>query len=137
MFILQQPARLDEDAQTPTASSYGWLQVMYYKAIEIQWQGILNEVHPSYLFDETNNLNQRASSLYVGADVNVLNWHAAHHNYGEAPNFVDYADFEGALRRMYHRYNSAWSNSQYPNYESAVIGHAAAFLPTRTTALLH
>jgi len=136
-LVAQQDPRLDENAQTPTASSYGWLQPMYYKAIEIEWQGILGEVHPSYLFDETNNLNARASSLYVGSDINVLNWHAAHHNHGEAPSFADYAEFERALRRMYHRYNPAWSSPQFPNYETAVIVHAAAYVPTRSGALLH
>ncbi len=143
--VLANDPRLQEDAQTPTASSYGWLQVLYYNAVTlVSWTGIGREEHPAYLTDHDSALSNgavpltsHASSLYVGSEIDIINWHASFHNYGEFPNFANALAFEKALRVMYHRYNKRYSDPPLcPNYETCVINKSRAYLPARSWSIL-
>lgn len=63
------PGILDFTAQTPTASSYGLLQILYRTAIvDMAWQGISGARNPSLLFDTDANVAGGSGSLAVGTD---------------------------------------------------------------------
>lgn len=131
----------DVVAQTPTASSYGYLQTMYYLAIELQWNGLNGAKNPDYLFDKRQHILDETSSLWVGSQYNVRNWRDLFGSYGDAMSFSGPDVLETSLGRMYHRYNSRWRSAAgavpyYPNYESAIIDKAKHFLPVRSGDVL-
>lgn len=130
-------------AQTPMASSWGFLQIMYYVAIEdVKWQGLSGAKNPRYLFDNPTTIASEVSSLFAGSSFNVAHWHNLYGNFGDGMFFSDSHDFESKLRRMYNPYNPAWHSKPgavpyFDNYESAIIGRSQHFLPVRSGPVLN
>jgi hypothetical protein len=143
-FVKQYNNGIDQlsfNAQTTIASSYGLLQVMYQKAIEVNWNDangpLQPALNPALLMDTPDNLIQGDGSLNVGS-VEVLKGYVTASTGGAAgcsvaafdPSaFSKFDDFEAAWISGLKQYNCDWQNGAYG---TTVVNKAKSYKPTRT-----
>ncbi|HEY8166689.1 MAG TPA: hypothetical protein VIF83_14145 [Gemmatimonadaceae bacterium] len=120
---------LDFIAQTPTASSFGLMQVMWLEAKEIRfWNGVTvgalaNSKQPKYLFDRTSYVNVGGGSVQIGANIDASHWRG-----GTTSQFPTLEDFDDRINQMMTRYNPAW-RSGVMTYGDLVVNYADFYPP--------
>lgn len=121
-------------AQTPTAASFGLLQVMWEEATgDDYWTGVTvngtaNTHEPKYLFDRTEYVNIGGGSVQLGANKDASNWREGNHA------FTGLDNFEAALNTTIRRYNWAWiSDGQH--YGDFVITYSRGNAPAVPSAV--
>lgn len=111
-------------AQTPVASSYGLIQVLYTTAVQkenwLEGEGRGDERHPSYLFDPDTNLD-----LGVGYDADRSSCVTG----GASQNFPDRTSYEEALKKGFGAYNNGNCASPAKAYGQAVVSNAGQMMP--------
>jgi len=137
-------------AQTPTASSYGLLQVMYVLAIERQWAGVtlsngdLSKA-PKYLFDRDEYIAVGGGSMNLGTSVVARHFldsvrvsrrpcrrQQAPFTY---PNtFATPEEFEKFLGRAIRGYNCFLIHDGL-TYDESVLKHAKKYSPSQADAI--
>ncbi len=132
--VTTNPSLLDFTAQTPIASSYGLVQILYSTAIApMAWKGIDGAKNPSHLFDTPSNTAAGGGSLELGSGYLRRMFTKANPNVSVAnPTFGGASDFEAAFSRAFNRYNSG---KEAGAYGPKVMLNAAAFVPVPATAI--
>ena len=120
---------LDFIAQTPTASSYGLMQVMWDEARETRfWNGVtlgtvVNLKQPKYLFDRTEYIEIGGGSAQIGANVDAHHWPG-----GSSTQFPSFEFFDDRINDMMTAYNPAW-RSNGVTYGDFVVNYSARYPP--------
>lgn len=101
------PALLNFTAQTPLASSYGLLQILYTTAIApMRWTGVNGAQNPSNLFDINQNIAAGGGSLELGSGYLRRIFSQANPSVNVAsPNFTAPADLNSAFQNAFNFYN--------------------------------
>jgi len=102
----QHLAMLEFTAQTPTAASYGLMQTMYVRAIELQWQTTDGKQNPSLLFDTPANTNIGGGSLSIGTRELYSAYRAC--NAPDLATNPDFADTDAYASQIIDTFN--WYN---------------------------
>ncbi|HSY48725.1 MAG TPA: hypothetical protein VLC46_07940 [Thermoanaerobaculia bacterium] len=116
---------LEFTAQTPTAASYGLMQTMYVRAIELKWQTTDGRQNPSLLFDTQANTNIGGGSISIGTRELYSAYRACNApDLATDPDFADSAAYQSQMIDAFNWYNhgnadrnvdygdKAWSFSQ-------------------------
>jgi hypothetical protein len=128
------------NAQTPIATSYGLLQIMFPVAIDdIGWHDAFNDpnavVNPSLLMDTSQNLAVGEGSLHVSTVYHLYVYtRASAGGYKGQPafridQFDNFAAFEESWRKGIRFYNK-----DMPGYADDVLKYAKTYSPSRTDA---
>jgi hypothetical protein len=126
--IENDPSVLNFTAQTPAASSYGLLQILYRTAVEeMGWPGIVGALNPSYLFDTPPNTAAGGGSLALGSGYLRRIFSKANPNVAVFdPAFRAPSDLTSAFTAAFNKYNS---NRTTGTYGLRVVKNASAFTP--------
>jgi hypothetical protein len=114
-------ARLNFTAQPSLAASYGLMQVMYVKALEVGWKGVDGKRNPSLLFDTEENLRKGSGSVEPGS---MLLQRLFGELYPGGVIFGDYQHFLTTFKKTYSRYNP-WESL----YENDIVPKSPEFHP--------
>lgn len=142
--IRTNPAILEFVAQTPLASSYGLLQILYATAIlEMRWPGVTaGGQNPSFLFDTTENQQAGGGSLDLGTRYFVGTYREVNSGVDHvAPQFADMSELRTSFIRGFNRYNHKYRNSDDARYSTdrygtAILGFSDKYVPVRAGAIL-
>ncbi|SRR6266481_240738 len=111
-------------AQTSLASSYGFFQVIYAKAIDLRWPGADGGLkNPSFLFDTPENLAIHGGSSELGTDIvehAVVQLNSAE---SSNPNFNVESDLQDIFKVAWHKYNAD------PAYPANVLMKTSLYPP--------
>jgi len=135
--IRRNPEILEFVAQTPIASSYGLLQILYPTAIlEMQWPGVTaGGQNPAFLFDTAENQQAGGGSLELGTAYFVGVYVEVNSSVDRtAPQFVDHSELRTSFIRGFNRYNHKYRNPDDARYSTdrygtAILGFSEAYLP--------
>ena len=130
--VALQPQILDFVAQTPVASSWGMLQVLYPTATSAMgWQGVSGKLNPHLLSD--NDLNADLSTGYSARIYTRAN---------TMTNFSRFDEFEDSFRRTFNLYNHnclptsrKQDTCSTDSYGKTVILNSLAFKPVNNVPL--
>ena len=127
---------LEFTAQTPTAASYGLMQVMYVKAKELGWQSSTGARNPSLLFDTAANLAAGDGSIKAG----TLGFYWAYRNctapdWATDPNFSSSDAYRQQIVAALNWYNHGNANRN-PTYGDDAWNYSLAFRPSHPLSLV-
>jgi hypothetical protein len=126
---------LDFSAQTPTASSSGFQQVMWEEAAQTRfWDGVTeNAAHvkkPKYVFDRLEYLEIGGGSVQIGANKVAYSWN------GTTTTFPSLAAYERLLNRAFRKYNWYWRDpTTGRRYGDMIMDRARIWMPAAPTRL--
>jgi hypothetical protein len=121
-------AQLTFTGEFPLAGSYGFLQMTYVTALDLQWNGVnppcdgaTSPLDPSGLYDTPCNLQNGGGSLGVGAKKVRLSFID---QFTSMPTISGMAGFLSRMKDAYEAYNPGEKK-----YGSDVIAFSQTFLP--------
>jgi len=125
----QHLAMLEFTAQTPTAASYGMMQVMYVRAIELKWKTTDGRQNPSLLFDTAVNSAIGGGSIAIG----TREFYAAYRACNKAdlatnPDFADSDAYRSQIVDALNWYNHG-NATLNANYGDAAWAFAQRYRP--------
>jgi hypothetical protein len=126
--VAANPALLNFTAQTPIASSWGFLQILYTTAIApMNFQGIGGSRNPSFLFDTADHLSNNGGSLEPASGYLRRIFSQANPGIDQQnPDLANPAAFTNAFRGAFNYYNH---NSTTGAYGAAVINFSSSYAP--------
>jgi hypothetical protein len=126
--VAANPALLDFTAQTPIASSWGFLQILYTTAIApMNFQGIGGSQNPSFLFDTADHLSNNGGSLEPASGYLRRIFSRANPGIDQQdPDLANPSALTNAFRGAFNYYNH---NSTAGAYGAAVINFSRSYTP--------
>jgi hypothetical protein len=113
-------------AQTPEASSYGLMQMLWLSAIDnpLQWKGVNSRYNPALLFDTQWNEDNGGGSIKFGSQYDAF-WYKRNNPSGtdKTPRFASEQKFQEAIRNMWGGYNAN------PDYDDGAFAKSARYTP--------
>lgn len=142
---------LDFVAQTPTASSYGLFQLMYGRALEEGWKGVVldpakpdeRDRSPKYLFDRPEYVMIGGGTMTIGSSIDADNFQkgldgrkVCYKVWKYPVPFTDVEQYEEALAKAFQGYNCGHTDdANKPIYGPGVIAKSRRFLPVQPSLI--
>jgi len=123
-------AMLEFTAQTPTAASFGLMQTMYVRAIELGWETTDGRQNPSLLFDTPANAAIGGGSLAIG----TLEFYSAYRacnppDLSTDPDFTGSAAYQSQIVDALNYYNHGHA-SRNLSYGDNAWAFSQRYLPS-------
>ncbi len=121
--------RLEFTAQTPEAASYGLMQTMFVRAMELDWATVDGKQNPSLLFDTAGNIAKGGGSVPVG----TLEFYRAYRkcttpDLATDPDFADGDAYKAQIIAALNWYNHGNARLNL-GYGDNAWGYSMRFVP--------